>query len=125
MDARAGLLDPHSISLYELVIRSHVDAQAGLLDAFATICPFFSHYLSSTLYNRSAVEADTFPQLNLNFESEKWTELTESVMFFNSEIWKMKKDQGLSLNSEIVGLSIPSNLDGLQISLTRMHKLID
>ena len=37
----------------------------------------------------------------------------------------MKKEQGLSLNSEIVGLSIPSNLDGLQISLTRMHKLID
>ena len=96
-----------------------------LLDAFAPICPFFSHYLSSTLYNRSAVEADTFPQLNLNSESEKWTELTESVMFFNSEIWKMKKDQGLSLNSEIVGLSIPSNLNGLQISLTRMHKLID
>ena len=96
-----------------------------MLDAFAPICPFFSHYLSSTLYNRSAVEADTFPQLNLNFESEKWTELTESVMFFNSEIWKMKKDQGLSLNSEIVGLSIPSNLDSLQISLTRMHKLID
>jgi|TARA_B100002052_G_scaffold96046_1_gene88678 valyl-tRNA synthetase len=96
-----------------------------LLDAFAPICPFFSHYLSSTLYNRSAVEADTFPQLTLNFETEKWTELTESVMFFNSEVWKMKKDQGLSLNSEIVGLSIPSNLDSLQISLTRMHKLID
>ena len=96
-----------------------------LLDAFAPICPFFSHYLSSTLYNRSAVEADAFPQLTLNFETEKWTELTESVMFFNSEVWKMKKDQGLSLNSEIVGLSIPSNLDSLQISLTRMHKLID
>jgi len=96
-----------------------------LLDAFAPICPFFSHYLSSTLYNRSAVEADTFPQLNLNFDPEKWTELTESVMIFNSEIWKMKKDQGLSLNSEIGGLSIPSNLDSLQISLTRMHKLID
>jgi len=96
-----------------------------LLDAFAPICPFFSHYLSSTLYNRSAVEADTFPQLTLNFETEKWAELTESVMFFNSEVWKMKKDQGLSLNSEIVGLSIPSNLDSLQISLTRMHKLID
>ena len=96
-----------------------------LLDAFAPICPFFSHYLSSTLYNRSAVEADTFPQLTLNFETEKWTELTESVMFFNSEVWKMKKDQGLSLNSEIVGLSIPSNLDSLQISLTRMHRLID
>ena len=95
-----------------------------LLDAFAPICPFFSHYLSSTLYNRSAVEADTFPQLTLNFETDKWAELTESVMFFNSEVWKMKKDQGLSLNSEIVGVSLPDNLDSLHISLTRMHKLI-
>ena len=95
-----------------------------LLDAFAPICPFFSHYLSSTLYNRSAVEAYTFPQLTLNFETDKWAELTESVMFFNSEVWKMKKDQGLSLNSEIVGVSLPDNLDSLHISLTRMHKLI-
>ena len=96
-----------------------------LLDAFAPICPFFSHYLSSTLYNRSAVEADTFPQLTLKFETEKWVELTESVMFFNSEVWKMKKDQGLSLNSEIVGVSLPDNLESLHTSLTRMHKLID
>ena len=96
-----------------------------LLDAFAPICPFFSHYLSSTLYNRSAVEADTFPQITLNFQTKNWTELTDSVMIFNSEVWKMKKDEGLSLNSEIGGVSLPSNLDCLQTSLTRMHKLID
>ena len=96
-----------------------------LLDAFAPICPFFSHYLSSTLYNRSAVEADTFPQITLNFQTKNWTELTDSVMVFNSEVWKMKKDEGLSLNSEIGGVSLPSNLDCLQTSLTRMHKLID
>ena len=96
-----------------------------LLDAFAPICPFFSHYLSSTLYNRSAVEADTFPQITLNFHTKNWTELTDSVMVFNSEVWKMKKDEGLSLNSEIGGVSLPSNLDCLQTSLTRMHKLID
>ena len=96
-----------------------------LLDAFAPICPFFSHYLSSTLYNRSAVEADTFPQIKLNFQTKNWTELTDSVMVFNSEVWKMKKDEGLSLNSEIGGVSLPSNLDCLQTSLTRMHKLID
>ena len=96
-----------------------------LLDAFAPICPFFSHYLSSTLYNRSAVEADIFPQITLNFQTKNWTELTDSVMVFNSEVWKMKKDEGLSLNSEIGGVSLPSNLDCLQTSLTRMHKLID
>ncbi len=96
-----------------------------LLDAFSPICPFFSHYLSSTLYNRSAVEADTFPQITLNFQTKNWTELTDSVMVFNSEVWKMKKDEGLSLNSEIGGVSLPSNLNCLQTSLTRMHKLID
>jgi len=94
-----------------------------LLDAFSPICPFFSHYLSSTLYDRSAVEADTFPHLNLNIDTKHWTDLTESVMIFNSEVWKMKKDQGLSLNSEIIGVSIPLELTGLETSLTRMHKL--
>ena len=94
-----------------------------LLDAFSPICPFFSHYLSSTLYDRSAVEADTFPHLNLNIDTKHWTDLTESVMIFNSEVWKMKKDQGLSLNSEIIGVSIPIDLTGLETSLTRMHKL--
>ena len=94
-----------------------------LLDAFAPICPFFSHYLSSTLYKRSAVDAETFPLISLDFDANNWTSLTESVMQFNSEVWKLKKDEGLSLNSEISGVSIPNDLTALETSLTRMHKL--
>ncbi len=96
-----------------------------LLDAFSPICPFFSHYLSSTLYVRSAVEADSFPTISLNFESDGWTDITESVMIFNSEVWRMKKEQGLSLNSEISNVNVPDSLHPLIVPLTRMHKLSD
>ncbi|MEC9120129.1 MAG: class I tRNA ligase family protein, partial [Candidatus Thermoplasmatota archaeon] len=96
-----------------------------LLDAFSPICPFFSHYLSSTLYERSAVDADSFPTISLNFELEGWTEITESVMIFNSEVWRMKKEQGLSLNSEISDVNVPDNILALKVPLTRMHKLTD
>ncbi len=96
-----------------------------LLDAFSPICPFFSHYLSSTLYVRSAVEADSFPTISLNFESDGWTDITESVMIFNSEVWRMKKEQGQSLNSEISNVNVPDSLHPLTVPLTRMHKLSD
>ncbi len=96
-----------------------------LLDAFSPICPFFCHYLSSTLYDRSAVEADSFPTISLNFELDGWTEISESVMVFNSEVWRLKKEQGLSLNSQISDVDVPDNLLALKVPLTRMHKLTD
>ena len=80
---------------------------------------------SSTLYDRSAVEADSFPTISLNFELDRWTEISESVMVFNSEVWRLKKEQGLSLNSEISDVNVPDNLLALQVPLTRMHKLTD
>ena len=96
-----------------------------LMDVFSPICPFFSHYLSSILYDRSAVIADSFPSIPLDFETYKWTEITESVMDFNSEVWRTKKEQGLSLNSELSGVNIPDNLSQLEVPLRRMHKLLD
>jgi valyl-tRNA synthetase len=96
-----------------------------LMDGFSPICPFFCHYLSSTLYDRSAVIADSFPSIPLDFETYKWTEITESVMDFNSEVWRTKKEQGLSLNSELSGVNIPDNLSQLEVPLRRMHKLLD
>ena len=96
-----------------------------LMDGFSPICPFFSHYLSSILYDRSAVIADSFPSIPLDFETYKWTEITESVMDFNSEVWRTKKEQGLSLNSELSGVKIPDNLSQLEVPLRRMHKLLD
>ena len=75
------------------------------------------------MYERSAVDADRFPLLRINFEIDGWDEISETVMNFNSEVWRLKKEQGLSLNSEIPGVQIPEELHMLSVPLKRMHKL--
>ncbi|MBM47613.1 MAG: valine--tRNA ligase [Euryarchaeota archaeon] len=97
-----------------------------LMSAFTPICPFFTHYLSTTLYGRSAVDVVGFPRIpdtcgaNM-FESMKG--LTDSLISFNSMIWKMKKDSGISLKSPIEGVDIPENLLVFENTLTNMHNL--
>lgn len=98
-----------------------------ILDAFSPICPFFSHHLSSTLYTRSAVECDSFPALPISLShhsDEEFLSISEAVMEFNSNVWRLKKEAGTSLNTEIEGVIIPSELTQLSDSLTRMHRLV-
>ncbi|MGY8670787.1 MAG: class I tRNA ligase family protein [Candidatus Poseidoniales archaeon] len=92
-----------------------------LMSAFSPICPFFSHHISSTLYNASAVDARSFPEI-LTIEGDL-TELSDSLKEFNSMVWKAKKDKGLSLKSEVEGITIPSNLEDFTNILTAMHHL--
>lgn len=92
-----------------------------LMSAFSPICPFFSHHISSTLYNESAVDVREFPEIMAI--DGKLTELSESLKDFNSMVWKTKKDSGLSLKSEIEGIEIPENLEEFREILTSMHHL--
>ena len=92
-----------------------------LMSAFSPICPFFSHHISSTLYNESAVDAREFPEI-MAIDGEL-TGLSESLKEFNSMVWKTKKDSGLSLKSEIEGIEIPENLEEFRKILTSMHHL--
>ena len=49
--------------------------------------------------------------------------LTPVVSDFNSSVWKLKKDSGLSLKSPISNISIPPELSMLEDSLVRMHSI--
>jgi valyl-tRNA synthetase len=92
------------------------------LAAFSPVCPFFCHHISMTLYGESSVDVDNFPvQGSVN---EQLNILTPEIEAFNSEVWKTKKEQGLSLNTEIEGIEIPESLDEFRGTLTRMHKLL-
>ena len=92
------------------------------LAAFSPICPFFCHHISMTLYDESAVDVDAFPELpTINTELNARTAEIEA---FNSEVWKTKKENGLSLNAEIEGIVIPESLEAFRMTLTRMHKLL-
>jgi valyl-tRNA synthetase len=92
------------------------------LAAFSPVCPFFCHHISMTLYGESSVDVDQFPvQGNVD---EHLNSLTPEVEAFNSEVWKTKKEQGLSLNAEIEGVVIPDSLEEFKGTLAKMHKLL-
>lgn len=97
-----------------------------LLSVFSPICPFFTHYLSTTLYGNSAVDVDSFPELPHAFNREKFEQLlslTDELESFNSMVWKAKKDSGVSLKSSIAGIEIPESLSIFSNTLVQMHSL--
>jgi valyl-tRNA synthetase len=93
-----------------------------LLSILSPICPFFTHHLSTILYKKSAVDVDTFPEIPMT-GTEKWTKMTDSLVGFNSAVWKAKKDAGISLAAPISGHTVPDELKNIGPALVSMHKL--
>jgi hypothetical protein len=75
-----------------------------------------------TLYGECSVDVAHFP--TQGSVDEHLNSLTAEIEAFNSEVWKTKKEQGLSLNAEIEGINIPDSLKEFNGTLTRMHKLL-
>ena len=98
-----------------------------LLISFSPVCPFFTDYLSTTLYGDSAVDATSFPLqvISSEIDTDAYLQLTDLLIDFNSSTWKIKKEQGLSLKSEIHGIRIPSELGHFEDALISMHNLIE
>ncbi len=96
-----------------------------LLTIFSPVCPFFTHHLSSTLYDQSAVDVRAYPgsAVENDDEAARMRALTASLCDFNSETWRTKKEAGISLNTEISGVEIPADLAEFAAELTAMHKL--
>ena len=96
---------------------------------FSPICPFFTHHISSVLYGQSAVECDSIPQLHIQSFIEDATRsqnlrlLSNQIQEFNGMVWNAKKENGLSLNQPIQGISIPNELSAFTTTLVRMHQL--
>ncbi len=96
-----------------------------LLSIFSPICPFFCHHISESLYGVSAVDVDQFPNsaISNDAEASRLRELTTALCEFNSSTWKAKKEAGLSLKSEIEGISVPNELEEFSSALKAMHHL--
>jgi valyl-tRNA synthetase len=97
-----------------------------LLSIFSPICPFFTHYLSTTIYGNSAVDVKEFPELPQSCNREMFHDLrslTEDLEKFNSIVWKAKKDSGVSLRSPISGIVVPEKLSIFSKTLEQMHNL--
>ena len=96
-----------------------------IITVFTPICPFFCHHISLTLYNKSSITADKYPNLDLNVPSHfiNLDTISQLIIDFNSSVWKKKKDNGLSLKSAISGVEIPKELEIISVALVRMHNL--
>ena len=92
------------------------------MSILSPICPFFTHHLSTTLYGKSAVDIDVFPESPMS-DTKSWTDMTESLIDFNSVVWKAKKDAGVSLAAPISGHTVPDDLKNIGSALVSMHKL--
>jgi valyl-tRNA synthetase len=102
---------------------------------FSPICPFFTHHISTTLYGSSAVDVREFPAMPVELlatgsdEGKAMCGLTQTIIDFNSDTWKTKKDAGVSLNQPIGGIIIPEKLVNIEADadfteiLTSMHSL--
>ena len=100
-----------------------------LLTVMSPITPFFTDYLSTTLYGTSSIDVRSYPEQPCSdvapgsSEGDRLRGFTSSLIEFNSFVWKQKKDAGLSLNAEISDIEVPDDLTDFADTLSRMHSL--
>ena len=93
------------------------------LAMFSPICPLFSHHISTTLYDSSAVDVRNHPEPISISTNNIMEDTTDMIVEFNSMVWKEKKDAGTSLAQPISGIEVPEGLIDFADVLTAMHKL--
>ncbi len=92
----------------------------NILKILSPIAPFITDYIWQELYSEDSICKESYPELEWKNEMEK---LSEKLFEFNSKIWKSKKDQGLSMKSEIE-VNIPDDLKLFEKDLVRMHNIV-
>jgi len=92
-----------------------------VLRLLAPIAPFSTDRIWREVYGGS-VHGETFPMPRDGIPASR-LDATPPLLAFNSEVWKQKRDKGLSLNVELPGVAIPENLEPFAEDLRRMHRL--
>ncbi|TET90604.1 MAG: valine--tRNA ligase [Methanomassiliicoccales archaeon] len=92
-----------------------------MLKILAPIVPFITEKIWSEIYGGS-VHQETMPEPSEERKSGL-SDVSEELLQFNSDIWKTKKDKGLSLKSELEGVEIPESLKQFESDLVLMHNL--
>jgi valyl-tRNA synthetase len=91
----------------------------NLLKLLAPIAPYITDYAWRELYGRKSIHTEFLPKTEWKFGLEKFT---DQIVEFNNKIWKMKKDKGSSLKTEIE-IKIPKELEQFEKDLVLMHNV--
>lgn len=90
-----------------------------VLILLAPIAPFMADHIYREVYKKS-VHKQRFPKIRKKF---KVSFKTQDVIGLNSKIWKMKKEKGVSLRSEIDNLAIPKRLKCIEQDIKSAHNI--
>jgi valyl-tRNA synthetase len=91
----------------------------SVLLLLAPISPFITDYIWRRLYGTQNIHLERFP-VSCKFDvSEK---VSQSIIEFNEQVWKTKRDKGLALKDSI-SARIPANLKQFEKDLVRMHHI--
>ena len=94
-----------------------------ILERFITLIYPIIPQVTSILASNSNINILTaeFPKAQKTTTNLK---LIEKIMHFNSEIWKIKKERGLTLKDSISEIKIPSDLKPFEKDLIACHNLV-
>jgi valyl-tRNA synthetase len=91
-----------------------------LLLLLAPVIPYLTDYVWRKLYGTQSIHLQPFPKAERFEVSEK---VSQSIMEFNAQVWKTKRDKGLALKDPIAA-RIPTNLKHFEKDLIRMHHIM-
>ena len=91
----------------------------GMLLLLAPVSPYITDYIWRRLYGSASIHLELLPE-PIKFDvSEK---VSQSILEFNAQIWKLKRDKGLALRDGIA-TKIPAKLKPFEKDLARMHHI--
>ena len=90
-----------------------------ILKLLAPITPFITEHLWQTLYSEDSIHKEQLPDME---NIEDMTNMTQTIVEFNSKVWNDKKQNNLSLKDSIK-VEIPKELEIFRKDLTTMHNL--
>ena len=91
----------------------------SVLLLLAPIAPYLTDHVWRKLYGTQSIHLEAFPKPERFEVSEK---VSQSILEFNAQVWKTKKDKGLALKDPIVA-RIPASLKHFEKDLVRMHHI--
>ena len=91
---------------------------------FAPLIPFVTDYIYRQIYEKT-VHLENFAKAKEIISEEKYTETTSILLDLNSEIWKLKKNKKLPLNTSIKKAYLPEILLPFSRDISSMHLIED
>lgn len=90
-----------------------------ILKLMAPITPFITDYIWREVYSKKSIHKDKFPELGWKTTLNA---LTPKLVDFNSKVWGIKKEKGVSLKDSME-IAVPGELKPFKKDLIAMHNI--